>query len=301
MLADPRAVTTLERFHEQTFRTSVFGSQLKDAKFEFDAVAPALAEEARLFFADVVAEGGGIREILTKPVAYVNEATAPFYGITGITGTQLQKVELDATRRIGLLSQVGFLSQTGARTLTDPVHRGLAVLKDVLCDDPDPPPPIEITTPVVPPGKTTRETYEQATACGAGCHNTLINPPGFAFEHFDTVGRWRDDEGGLPINVTGTFGARVGWTVEAKHENAPIMLEFDGAVDLLTQLAELDRTHECYARHLLQFVLAKPVDPAELGAGDLLGEHSKTSGAARAILAELVTLNTFRARALDPQ
>ncbi|HYJ08149.1 MAG TPA: DUF1588 domain-containing protein, partial [Polyangiaceae bacterium] len=204
----------------------------------------------------------------------VNEATAPFYGIAGITGTQLQKVDLDPTRRIGLLSQVGFLSQTGARTLTDPVHRGLAVLKEVLCDDPDPPPPIEITTPVVPPGQTTRETYEQATACGPGCHNTLINPPGFAFEHFDTVGRWRDDEGGLPIDVTGTFGARVGWSVDAKHENEPIML---------------------------QFVLAKPVDPAELGAGNLLGEHSKTSGAASVILGELVTLNTFRARALDPQ
>lgn len=301
MLADPRATTTLERFHEQTFRSGVFGSQLKDAKFDFDPVAPVLAEEARLFFADVVAQGGGIREILTKPIAYVNEATAPFYGITGITGTQLQKVDLDPTRRIGLLSQVGFLSQTGARTLTDPVHRGLAVLKEVLCDDPDPPPPIEITTPVVPPGQTTRQTYEQATACGPGCHNTLINPPGFAFEHFDTVGRWRDDEGGLPIDVTGTFGARVGWSVDAKHENEPIMLEFDGAVDLLTQLAELDRTHDCYARHLLQFVLAKPVDPAELGAGNLLGEHSKTSGAASAILGELVTLNTFRARALDPQ
>jgi hypothetical protein len=301
MLGDPRASTMLERFHEQTFRTSVFGTQLKDPKFAFEAVAPVLAEEARLFIADVIAQGGGIREILTTPVAYVNEQTAPFYGLTGITGSELRRVELDATRRVGLLSQVGFLAQTGARTLTDPVHRGLAILREVLCDDPDPPPPIDITTPVVPPGKTTRQTYEAATACGAGCHNTLINPPGFAFEHFDTVGRWRDDEGGLPIDTTGVFGARVGWTVEAKHENPPIMLEFDGAVDLVTQLSELDRTHECYARHLLEFVLAKPVDAQELGAGSLLGKTSKTSGAARTILGELVTLNTFRARALDPQ
>jgi hypothetical protein len=129
----------------------------------------------------------------------------------------------------------------------------------------------------------------------------LINPPGFAFEHFDTVGRWRDDEGGLPLDVTGTFGARVGWTPETKRENPPIMLQFDGSVDLITQLAELDRTHECYARHLLEFVLAKPVDAQELGAGSLLGKQSKTSGAARSILSELVTLNTFRARAPDPQ
>ena len=301
MLADPRAAEALTRFHQQTFRTGVYGSQGKDPKFNFDPLAPYLEDEARLFFSDIVATGGGIRAILTKPVAFVNEQTAPFYGLTGITGTELRKVDLDATRRVGLLSQVGFLSQTGARTLTDPVHRGLAILREVLCDDPDPPPPVDITTPVVPPGQTTRRTYEIATACGVGCHDTLINPPGFAFEHFDTVGRWREDEEGLPIDVAGTFGARVGWTPETKRANPAIMLQFNGAVDLITQLAELDRTHECYARHLLQFVLAKPVTAEELGAGALLGKNSKTSNDARTILGELVTLNTFRARAPDPQ
>jgi Protein of unknown function (DUF1592)/Protein of unknown function (DUF1588)/Protein of unknown function (DUF1595)/Protein of unknown function (DUF1587) len=303
MLADSRAATALGRFHQQTFRTSVFGSQSKDARFAFDSttLAPALQEESRLFFADIVAAGGGIREILTKPVAYVNEQTAPFYGLTGITGTQLQKVELDPARRAGLLTQVGFLAQTANRTLTDPVHRGLAVLRQVLCDDPDPPPPIDIKAPSVPPGVTTRETYEKATACGVGCHDTLINPPGFAFEHFDTVGRWRDDESGLPINVAGTFGARVGWSQEGKRTTPPIMLKFDGAVDLLTQVAALERTHECYARHLLEFVLAKPVTGEELGAGALLGKTSKSDGAAQGILGQLVTLNTFRARAPDPQ
>lgn len=45
-------------------------------------------------------------------------------------------------------------------------------------------------------------------------------------------------EGGLPIDVAATFGVRVGFTQEAKRENAPILLEFDGAVDLLSQLAE---------------------------------------------------------------
>jgi hypothetical protein len=43
------------------------------------------------------------------------------------------------------------------------------------------------------------------------------------------------------------------------------------------------------------------VDAQELGAGALLGKQSKTSGAASSILSELVTLNTFRARAPDPQ
>jgi hypothetical protein len=302
LLSDPRAATTLRLFHEQTYHTRAYGTQSKDDRFGFDAaaLAPTLQEEARLFFDEVVAEGGGIASILTKPVAFVNAETAPFYGLTGMSGAALERVSLDPAERAGLLTQLGFLSQTGARSLTDPVHRGLAVLKQVLCDDPDPPPAVNIQTPAVPSGMTTRATYEQATACGPGCHDTLINPPGFAFEHFDTVGRWRADEGGLPIDTAATFGVRVGWTQEAKRDNPAILVEFDGAVDLLNQLAKQQRTHECYARRLLEFALAKPVDPEERGVGTLLGEISRTGGSAKAILAELVSLNTFRARAADP-
>jgi hypothetical protein len=302
LLSDARGATTLRLFHEQTYHTDMYGNQSKDDRFGFDAtaLAPHLQQEARLFFDEVVAEGGGIRAILTKPVAFVNAQTAAFYGLTGVTGTELQRMSLNPAERAGLLTQLGFLAQTGARTLTDPVHRGLTVLRQLLCDDPDPPPPISIKTPTVPPGATTRATYEQATACGPGCHDTLINPPGFAFEHFDTVGKWRQDESGLPIDVAATFGVRVGWTQEAKRENAPILLDFEGAVDLLTQLANQERTHECYARRMLQFALAKPVDAQERGAGSLLGQRSMTDGSAKAILAELVTLNTFRARAADP-
>jgi hypothetical protein len=302
LLSDARGATTLRLFHEQTYHTAIYGSQSKDDRFGFDAtaLAPYLQQEARLFFDEVVAEGGGIAAILTKPVAFVNAQTAPFYGLTGVTGTELRRMSLDPAERAGLLTQLGFLAQTGARTLTDPVHRGLTVLRQVLCDDPDPPPPVDIQTPTVPPDMTTRATYEQATACGPGCHDTLINPPGFAFEHFDTVGRWRQDENGLAIDVAATFGVRVGWTQEAKRETPPILLEFEGAVDLLGQLANQERTHECYARRMLQFVLAKPVDAQERGVGTLLGQRSRSDGSPKAILAELVTLNAFRARAADP-
>ena len=47
--------------------------------------------------------------------------------------------------------------------------------------------------------------------------------------------------------------------------------------------------------------VVRETHPVLLGAGKLLGTHSKTSNAARTILGELVTLNTFRARAPDPQ
>src|SRR5262249_47911580 len=144
-----------------------------------------LVEEPRRFFEEIlVGQDKGIRELLTTPIAFVNAQTAPLYGLSGVTGNDLKQMDLDPSVRAGLLTQVGFLSQNAGRVLTDPVHRGLAVLRKVLCDEPDPPPAMFMPpTPVA--GKTTREIYEAKTACGVGCHDILINPAGFAFEHFD--------------------------------------------------------------------------------------------------------------------
>jgi hypothetical protein len=38
----------------------------------------------------------------------------------------------------------------------------------------------------------------------ASCH-AQMDPIGFAFENFDAIGRWRDTEGGLPIEASSTL------------------------------------------------------------------------------------------------
>lgn len=38
----------------------------------------------------------------------------------------------------------------------------------------------------------------------ASCHSRM-DPIGFAMENFDPVGRWRDQDGGNPIDVSGVF------------------------------------------------------------------------------------------------
>ena len=149
----------------------------------------------------------GIEALLTEPIAFVNEDTAPFYGLSGVTGKTLTQRALDPSRRAGLLTQLGFLSKNATRSGSDPVHRGLAVVRQLLCDEPDPPPMMfELPAPVA--GLTTREVYERATVCGGSCHADLINPPGFAFEAFDAVGRFRTTESGKTVNTSGTLKAR---------------------------------------------------------------------------------------------
>ncbi|MEY4512138.1 MAG: hypothetical protein RLZZ450_4260 [Pseudomonadota bacterium] len=297
LLDDPRAKPILLSFHEQTFQIATYGTQIKDASLSFDAdaLAPVLKEEARKFFELVLDSGGGIAELLTEPTAFVNETTAPLYGLTGVTGQALQKKALDPATRAGLLTQVGFLSKNATRKGSDPVHRGLMVARKVLCDNPDPPPKMfELPTPVT--GLTTREVYEKETACGAGCHDTLINPPGFAFEGFDAIGKVRTTEAGKPIDATGMLTIRQGYTSAEKKKNPKSLLTFDGPVDLVTQLAAEPRVHECYARNWMEYVLAREVDPTEKGAWEALREASMSQASVRSVLLALVQLDTFRTR-----
>ena len=301
MLDDPRARDVLISFHEQTFQVATYGTQDKAASLGFDAqaLAPVLKEEARRFIEHVVVQNsGGIAGLLTEPVAFVNAATAPFYGITGVTGSALEQRPLDPAERAGLLGQLGFLTKNATRETSDPVHRGLLVLRKVLCDEPDPP-PMMFSLPTPMAGLTTREVYERATACGRGCHDTMINPPGFAFERFDAVGRLRTMEAGKPIDATGTLTVREGFTLEEKQVNPKSKLSFDGPVELVQKLAELPRVHECYARNWMSYVLARELDPGERGASQALAETSLEQASSRALLIRLVQLDAFRYRVAD--
>ena len=38
----------------------------------------------------------------------------------------------------------------------------------------------------------------------ATCHN-LIDPVGFALENYDAIGRWRTEDGGFPVDATGSL------------------------------------------------------------------------------------------------
>ncbi|HEX6242030.1 MAG TPA: DUF1592 domain-containing protein [Polyangiales bacterium] len=301
LLDGPNARETLVSFHAQTFDLEAYGSQDKDPALKFDAtaLAPVLKEEGKRFLGMVVDQKAGIELLLTSPVAFVNQATAPFYGVSGVTGQELVQRELPAGERAGLFTQLGFLSKNATRSGSDPVHRGLAVLRRLLCDEPDPPPAMfDLPKPMA--GLTTREVYERATTCGKGCHDTLINPPGFAFEVFDAVGTLRSSEAGKPIDATGTLTIRDGYTPEEKRANKATSISFDGPVELMEQLVELPRVHECYARNFMKYVLARELDPVERGAGHALGQRSRDSSSMREILLGLVQLDTFRARISDP-
>jgi len=98
------------------------------------------------------------------------------------------------SHRGGLLTQASILKITANGTTTSPVKRGAWILDRLLGKPPEPPPPsVAGLEPDVRGATTIREQlalHRNSSTC-ASCHRN-IDPPGFALENFDVIGRWRD-------------------------------------------------------------------------------------------------------------
>jgi hypothetical protein len=202
---------TLRDFHHQWLVMDNYANKLtKDSKYPTVTpdLAPVLADETERFIAEVTfTEGKGWPSLITAPFTFVNQTTAPLYGVSGSFGSSLQRVDLPATQRAGLFTQLGFLATRAYSNQSSPIHRGAYIQRNVLCATiPDPPPNI----PQLPPLMATQTTREQvdmhtAPAECSSCHHLLINPVGFGFENYDQAGVWRTMENGAAINATGTL------------------------------------------------------------------------------------------------
>ena len=171
-----------------------------------DAVKAPMMAEVDKFFEDVAFENGSFKDLFLSAVAYVNENTAPIYGVTGTFGPELTRVELDPAKRPGFLTRVGFLASFSSYGASSPVLRGAYITKNILGVHIDDPPPEAADTPI-PPGdyKTQREVMQALTSAPkcAGCHAELINPAGFVLERYNSIGAYQDvDDLGGPIDST---------------------------------------------------------------------------------------------------
>ncbi|WP_437952005.1 DUF1592 domain-containing protein [Sorangium sp. So ce296] len=295
MVDDPKAVSALDDFHRQWLHMSRYADLSKDpALYEgFDAsVSSAMLAETQAFIRHVILEmEGDYRTLMTAPVGFVNDKLAPIYGVEGSFTSELVETPLDPASRAGLLTQAGFLASHAFARETSPIHRGVFIQRQILCADlPDP--PANINTELPPKQgeiRTTRDQVEAHTspkACSS-CHG-LINPPGFAFEHYDAVGRYREDERGEPIDASGTMA--VG---EAE-------IRFDGAVDLAKQLAESPVAERCYLTNWYRYGNARQLSREDACTIDDLDAKLGASGYnIKELLVALTQTKTFRYRAVE--
>ncbi len=101
----------------------------------------------------------------------------------------------DRNQRGGILGMAGVLTASANGVDTSPVTRGVWVLENML-GLPPPPPPDEVPAieSDVNGATTIRERLEKhrADATCSVCHRK-IDPMGFALEHFDPIGRFRNE------------------------------------------------------------------------------------------------------------
>ncbi|MEM6992162.1 MAG: DUF1592 domain-containing protein [Myxococcota bacterium] len=292
MLDNPRAAIAVNQFHYALHNVSHFESAAPNAAVYPNAPADLglLAEEEHeAFVRDVIFEqSGSYVDMLTSNETFVNQETAPLYGLDAAAfGPEFEKVELDPTQRRGIFTQLGFLVSNATGVQPDPIHRGVFMVQRVACGA-IPAPPDNVPDLPAAEGQTNREAIEDLTEqpgsdC-AGCHTTVINPWGFAFENYDSTGAWRDTDNGFPVDPA--------TSVVLGGEEVPVA----NALELIDVMVDSQEVHNCYTNNWVQFANGRPAAVEDGPLVARLSGLSQEDNSVKDVLIELVTSRPFRAR-----
>lgn len=206
MLADPRASRFMDDFVGQWLQMRDIESHNPDVRLfgAFnDTLRKSMVRETELFFQSQVRGDRPIGELLLADYTYLNEGLARHYGVDDVYGSHFRRVEWNDDRRHGLLGHASLLTVTSYANRTSVVMRGKWVLEALLGSPPPPPPanvpPLDENDAAEPTSLRERmEAHRNNPVCAA-CHRRM-DPLGFALEHFDAIGRWRDTDGGASID-----------------------------------------------------------------------------------------------------
>lgn len=197
LLKDPRAQRFIEDFLGQWLKLRQIAANDPDRKLypEFSPyLQDSMVAETRAYFRELLERNLDARYLVKSDFAMINEKLATHYGIPGVSGPQIRRVQLpDGCPRGSFLTQAAILKITANGTTTSPVPRGAFVMARLLGKPPEPPPAnVPAVEPDVRGALTIREQLDKHrnNAACASCH-AKIDPPGFALESFDVIGGFR--------------------------------------------------------------------------------------------------------------
>ena len=253
MLADPKAENLTTNFATQWLTLRNLNAIVPDpALFPDydDNLRQASMRETQMLFKSIVDEDRSVLDVINADYTFVNESLADVYGMPGIIGDRMRRVQVTDEDRRGVLGHSSILTLTSLGIRTSLVTRGKWFLTN-LVGTPPPEPPANVDTNLSRfddgKPKALRELMEmhRADPVCSSCHK-LMDTIGIAMENFDGVGRYRTLDGGAQIN--------------------PNDILFDGTEissvsDLRNWLVERpDLFARTVTEKLMQFALARPLE-----------------------------------------
>lgn len=290
LLADGRARDAVADFFVQWLDVTGLPELTKNTaryKSYSPEVAQSMLAEVREYGAHLMTRGDGrLETLLTSTATFLDARLAGVYGVGGVTGTALGPANLDGKQRSGILTTAAFLAAHGSADESHPVKRGKTLADRLLCID-LPLPPDAVPDPADPaPNLSTRERFAEhgKNICARSCHEVL-DPLGFAFEHYDAIGGYRTEDGGKPVNASDSL------VLDGTRR------QFANAIELSSLLAQSNDVRSCMARQWLRFALRRienDGDAASLAAAR--DAFQKKSNDIRELLVALVKTRAFTHR-----
>lgn len=278
MLDDPKSVDAVFRF----WREHLSIDRLTLTNYPRSGATPslyaAMREEGHYLAYQLAQPGADALGYLDADTTYLQPELADLYGMSM---AEEGEVRVDPARA-GFLTSGVFLVSNGHPGKTSPTRRGKFVLERVLCQTiPPPPADVDLTIPDAAPGEATRreqvELHATEPAC-KGCH-VLLDPPGFAFEHYGPMGQMREMDNGLPIDASGEMAGQ----------------SFANAAELISVLKDDPNAARCVVQQTYRSVLGTVEEDEELPYIDALTtSFVEMNHDQRLMIADLVASEAFR-------
>ena len=312
MIRDPRVRELGESFAVQWLRLDQLTTAKPDPKlFKAFYSGPqnkttlhgSMLVEALLLFETTLVEDRSILDFIQADYTWLNPGLARLYNfesllpdgaskkkagddstlVTAKSDSQWFRVKLPKDSRGGFITMAGPLTVTSLPVRTSPVKRGAWLLETIFNRPPQEPKVafvLKDDDAAINTSQSVRQRFEahrNKDACFS-C-NVRLDPPGFALERFDAIGRWRDSDAGQPVDARGV------WSGAA----------FDGPSEYKALLAK--NPHEFvrgFIEHLLSYALSRELEVYDMPVVDYIEHAAQNQGyKLSVILAEIAKSYPF--------
>ena len=221
-----------------------------------------VAELDNFFVNEVITKKSRFQDLMLSRDALVNQTSlAQIYGVAANASAFITLPD----DRPGFLTRAAILTKKSGY-YTSPIKRGHYIMEQVLCESVgDPPANAPTNVSEVQPSNqllSTRMRYqnltEQAGTTCLGCHSQ-INPFGFAFEGYDSLGRKRTQESIFNTStgqLLGKVSVNTSTSALTTTSNQPEAII--NANDMANSFATSDKAIMCFAKHLKSFDIRQP-------------------------------------------